>query len=56
MKMNHFIEHQLQVNIEFFYNINELTYNFNLRYFCFNELLNFNWVKKLPKNFQRINS
>ena len=34
-KWNHFIRHQLQVNIEFLYKINELTFNFNLRYFCF---------------------
>ena len=34
-KWNHFIGHQLQVNIEFVYKINELTFNFNLRYFCF---------------------
>ena len=34
-KWNHFIGHQLQVNIEFFYKINKLTFNFNLRYFCF---------------------
>ena len=33
-KWNHFIGHQLQVNI-FFCKINELTFNFNWRYFCF---------------------
>ena len=33
-KWNHFIGHQLQVNIEFFL-INKLTCNFNMRYFCF---------------------
>ena len=31
---NHFIGHQLQVNIDFFL-INKLTFDFNLRYFCF---------------------
>ena len=34
-KWNHFICHQLQVDMKFFYKINELTFNFNLRYFCF---------------------
>ena len=35
-KWNHFIGHQLQINIvTFFLKINELTFNFNLRYFCF---------------------
>ena len=34
-KWNHFIGHQLQVNIEFLKKINELAFNFNLRYFCF---------------------
>ena len=32
---NHFMGHQLQVNIEFFLEINKFTFNFNLRYFCF---------------------
>ena len=34
-KWNHFIGHQQQVNIEFFKKVNELTFNFNLRCFCF---------------------
>ena len=34
-KWDHFIGHQLQVNIELKKKINELTFNFNLRYFCF---------------------
>ena len=34
-KYNHFIEQPLQVNIEFFFLINDLTFDFNLRYFCF---------------------
>ena len=34
MAWDHFIGHQLQVNIEYFLT-NELTFDFNLRYFCF---------------------
>ena len=34
-KWNHFIGHQLQVNIELKKKVNELTFNFNLHNFCF---------------------
>ena len=35
-KWNHFIEHQQQINTELLKKkINEVTFNFNLRYFCF---------------------
>ena len=34
-KWNHFIGHQLQVNIEF---LKKLTFNFNLHHFCFSVL------------------
>ena len=34
-KWNHFIGHQLQIIIDFFLKINELSFNFTLYYFCF---------------------
>ena len=52
-KWNHFIGHQLQVNIEFFLQINELTFNFNFRYFCFSvnyRYLTLTELKKLLEN------
>ena len=46
-KWNHFIAHQLQVNIEFFCKIKELTFHFNLRYFCF--LVNYSTLTYFKK-------
>ena len=42
------------LTLHFSYKINELTFNFNLRYFCFS-VNSFNLVKKMLENCQGIN-
>ena len=50
-KWNHFIGHQMQVNIELKKKFSKLSFNFNLRYFCFS--VNYSTVTEL-KNCLKI--
>ena len=50
-KWNHFIGHQLQVNIELKKKINEVIFNFNSHYFCFS--VNYLTLTKFKK-WQRL--